>query len=346
MKTRLKIAITFCAPLLLLLAAGCVSSHPKAATDAFAQNRALGRGVNIMGYDPIWHSMAQARFQEKYFRMLKEAGFSSVRINLTPFKHMNATNNWAISDSWYGVLDWAMNGARQQGLAVILDLHEYTTFASNPEANRQRFLSFWRQISARYQNAPDDVYFEVLNEPNGALTPALWNDYSSEALAIIREKNPTRGVIIGPAFWNSINHLAELKLPEQDRHLIVTVHYYTPMEFTHQGAPWSAAQRDKVGVDWAGTPEEVARIGSDFDKAAAWAKKNNRPVYLGEFGAYDKGAMDARVRWTSAVARAAEQHGWSWSYWQFDSDFILYDVKRDAWVEPILHALIPAPAGN
>ena len=258
---------------------------------------------------------------------------------------MNATNGWALPDSWYEVLNWAMNGARQQGLAVILDLHEFTTLADNPERNKERFLAFWRQISARYQNAPDDVFFEVLNEPNGGLTPALWNDYFSQALAIIREKNPTRAVIVGPAFWNTIDHLGELKLPEQDRHLIVTIHYYTPMEFTHQGAAWVAAQRDKVGVDW-GTPQEVARIGHDFDTAAAWAKEHNRPVYLGEFGAYDKGAMEARARYTGSVARAAEQRGWSWSYWQFDSDFILYDVRRDAWVEPILRALIPAPAGK
>ena len=78
----------------------------------------------------------------------------------------------------------------------------------------------------------------------------------------------------------------------------------------------------------------------------AWARAHNRPVYLGEFGAYDKGAMEARARYTSSVARAAEQRGWSWSYWQFDSDFILYDVGRDAWVEPILHALIPSPAAR
>jgi endoglucanase len=51
--------------------------------------------------------------------------------------------------------------------------------------------------------------------------------------------------------------------------------------------------------------------------------------------------MDSRARWTAAIARAAEARGWSWAYWQFDSDFIVYDVQRNAWVEPILHALIP-----
>jgi endoglucanase len=49
--------------------------------------------------------------------------------------------------------------------------------------------------------------------------------------------------------------------------------------------------------------------------------------------------MESRVRYISSVSRAAEERGWSWGYWQFDSDFILYDVKRDAWVEAILKAL-------
>jgi endoglucanase len=44
-------------------------------------------------------------------------------------------------------------------------------------------------------------------------------------------------VIVGGGRWNSIDGLQTLVLPEDDRNLIATVHYYTPMEFTHQGAP-------------------------------------------------------------------------------------------------------------
>ena len=36
-----------------------------------------------------------------------------------------------------------------------------------------------------------------------------------------------------------------------------------------------------------------------------------------------------------------EARGWSWSYWQFDSDFIVYDIDKDQWVPPIRNALIP-----
>lgn len=150
-----------------------------------------------------------------------------------------------------------------------------------------------------------------------------------------------RGVnIIGPGQWNNINALAQLDLPEDDRNLIVTVHYYSPFEFTHQGASWTN-QRDKVGVRWEGTPQQREAIERDFEKAQVWAKQHNRPVLLGEFGAYDKADMDSRVRYIGFVTRQAEKLGWSWAYWQFDSDFILYDIPNKRWIEPIRDALIP-----
>jgi endoglucanase len=332
--------------LLLTVLAGSVAWGVLAAraADAFEQNRRLGRGVNVLGYDPLWRSKDQARFQEKHFKLLREAGFDSLRVNLHPFRHFQSDGS--LSKHWFETLDWILAGARGAGLNVILDLHEYNAIGNDPEGNKEKFLSFWRQLSTHCQSAPDSVYFELLNEPCRKLTPELWNQWLREALAIVREKNPARTVIIGPAYWNSIDRLGELQLPAEDRNLIVTVHYYKPMEFTHQGARWTPDFADKTGVVWPRNEADRQAIERDFDRAAAWAKSQNRPIFLGEFGAYDKGEMASRARYTSAVARAAEARGWSWAYWQFDSDFVVYDIRQEAWVEPILKALIPAPGGR
>lgn len=324
----------------LALLTALSSTARSAPADVFAQNQRLGRGVNIIGYDPLWRSPDQARFQTEHFRLLKEAGFQSVRVNLHPFRHMGGEPDWALRDTWFTTLDWAVKEATAQGLMVILDFHEFEAMGKDAEGNREKFLAFWRQLSTHCASAGDNVVFEILNEPSKKLTPALWNEYLRDALAVIREKNPTRTVIVGPAFWNSVDHLAELELPEADRNLIVTVHYYKPMEFTHQGASW-AGQQDKSGVTW-GTELDRKKVQDDFAKVATWAKTHNRPIFLGEFGAYDKAPMESRVRYTEAVARTAESLGWSWAYWQFDNDFILYDIKARRWVEPIRAALIPA----
>jgi endoglucanase len=308
------------------------------AVDPFVQNQKLGRGVNIIGYDPLWRSRDQARFKTGYFRMIKDAGFNNVRINLSPFRRMNQGNDGALPASWWETLDWAVTNALQSGLMPILDLHEFTVMGNDPEANKPKFLAFWRQVSDRFRDAPDTVLFEILNEPNKKLTPELWNQYAQEALAIIRKTNPTRTVIVGPAGWNGIGQLAELKLPEDDRNIIVTVHYYSPMDFTHQGASW-AGRKDKFGVEWQGTDAEKAAVEKDFAKAQTWAKEHSRPLFLGEFGVYDKAPMESRVRYLTFVVGTAQKLGWSWAYWQFDSDFVLYDVKNDKWIEPVRDAL-------
>ncbi|MFT4177869.1 MAG: hypothetical protein QM612_00160 [Thermomonas sp.] len=65
---------------------------------------------------------------------------------------------------------------------------------------------------------------------------------------------------------------------------------------------------------------------------------------LGEFGALESAGMAQRVAWTAAVARTAEGYGFGWSYWQFDSDFVLWDMQADGWVKPIHDTLVPAVA--
>jgi endoglucanase len=306
----------------------------------FEQVKRLGRGVNILGYDPIWDNHAEGRFKERHFKLIHDAGFQSVRINLHALQRMDAGNGYKLEDAWLSTLDWAVKNALSNDLLVILDLHNYNDVAKDPEGFKPRILAFWKQIAERFKGAPDTVLFEILNEPNGKLTPQLWGEFWSEALPIIRVTNPTRTVVIGPPFWNGIAHLDKLALPEEDRNIIVTVHYYEPFPFTHQSAPWSKETVHLSGVSW-GTEAEKKRVEDDFGRVQKWSLEHCRPILLGEFGAYDKGPLESRVRYTAHVARTAESLGWAWTYWQFDSDFIVYDIDRDLWVEPILGALIP-----
>lgn len=328
----------FRAAMAALLVAGCAlaaaADKPLTPQEQVAQ---MKRGVNIIGYDPLWKDPAQARFKPRHLKVIKDGGFDHVRIVLHGFRHMN--EKLELPASWFATLDGFVQEALAQGLTVILDEHDFNYCGKDAAACRPRLMAFWTQVAAHYQDASNKVVFEILNEPSGAMD-AVWNDVHPEALAVIRKTNPMRNVIIGPAFWNNISWLPKLELPPTDRHIVVTVHYYLPMEFTHQGAPWTPEYEKKTGVAWGSAPDR-AELDANFDAVQAWSKKFDRPVLLGEFGAYDKGPIDSRVAYTAAVARAAEQRGWAWSYWQFDSDFIVYDIDRDAWNQPIYRALIP-----
>jgi endoglucanase len=315
-------------------------------TESYSQNmtakdqcKKLGRGVNVIGYDTdLWRDHTKGRFKEEYFKMIKEAGFSSLRINLHPFSHMD--RNYIINSDWLKTLDWAVKKGLEANLMLILDLHEFNAMADNPLEKKEMFLAVWKQLAPRYKNQSNDVLFEILNEPNQKLSVELWNVFLVDAINIIRETNPDRTLIIGPANWNGIESLNTLVLPVNDKNIIVTVHFYHPMSFTHQGAPWAKDFKNITGVKWTGTNEEKELIETKLKVAADWSETNDRPIFLGEFGAYDKGEMDSRARYTSFVARTAEKLNFSWAYWQFDSDFIVYDIAKNCWVEPILNALM------
>ena len=53
-----------------LIGIAAFANRAAAETDAAARQVArLGRGVNVLGYDPIWSDPAKARFQPRHFRV-------------------------------------------------------------------------------------------------------------------------------------------------------------------------------------------------------------------------------------------------------------------------------------
>jgi endoglucanase len=321
-----------------LLACVPVVAAAAAPLDPSDQVQAMGRGLNVLGYDPLWDDFAKARIHARHFQIIHEAGFHTLRVNLMAFDHMDAQNR--LDAAWLKTLDWVVKTAIANDLIVILDEHDYNFCAEQADACRTKLLAFWQQVSEIYKDAPASVVFEILNEPNGQLTAERWNALMHESLAAIRKSNPTRNVVIGPNNWNAIYALGKLDLPEDDRHIIATIHYYAPMAFTHQGASWSKMTEHLSGVTW-GSDAEKKRVVDDFAVAERWSKAHNRPLLLGEFGAYDKGPMESRILYTSSVARAAEALRWAWTYFQFDINFLAWDMAKDAWIEPIRRALIP-----
>ena len=306
---------------------------------AFEQNARLGRGVNIIGYDPVWKDASRARMKEKHFTLIKAAGFNNVRIVISPFKFSLNDTSYSIDPRFFSTLDWIIKQSIKNELMAIVDFHEHNAIAKDPLGSKAKFLSMWRQIAEHCRGYSNEVMFEICNEPN--MKPEVWNEMHEEAYEIIRESNPGRTLIIGTINGNQIKYLPDLILPDDDRNIIVAIHYYSPIQFTHQGAPWSVKNKDLSGIEWTASDSEVQNLQADFDMAQAWSKAHNRPLTLGEFGAYEKADMPSRARWTNFVARQAEARNWSWSYWQFDSDFIVYDIDKDEWVKPIRDALLP-----
>ncbi len=309
---------------------------------AFQQNRRLGRGINLGNAleaprEGDWGVV----LEESYFPLMASAGFDSVRIPIRWNAHAESSPPYTIDPSFLSRVDWAITQALQNDLNVIINIHHYDELMETPDRHHERFLALWEQIASHYREFPDSLYFELLNEPHANLTPLIWNNYAAEAIQIIRKTNPNRTIIVGSGNWNSIEALEALALPEGDRNLIVTVHYYSPFQFTHQGAEWVSGMEKFLGTQWEGNEREKKAIDSDFEVAFRWSQKYARPIFLGEFGAYSKADMESRQRWTEYVARSAERHGFSWAYWEFCAGFGIYNRDTQQWIQPLLQALIP-----
>ena len=336
----MRILHAICA-LSVALSGFAASSAPAAppAVALHASDQPFKRGVNVLGYDPYWTDASKRRFQWRHFAEIRKAGFDFVRMPLMAFRHMDAQNR--LDSVWLAKLDDVVREAQKAGLGIILDEHDFDTCSDDLDLCRAKLPAFWRQVAPRYANAPRKVAFELLNEPHAKLDAGNWNALFADLLSIVRKTNPTRIVVVGPTSWNSFKELPNLKLPA-DPNLLVTYHYYEPFHFTHQGASWAGDVKNLHGITW-GTPEDRAAIKADFDQVAAWSKANDRPVLLGEFGAYDKSGTPIAMRadWTASVRGEAERHGFGWAYWQFDGDFIVWDIEHQRWVEPIRKALVP-----
>jgi endoglucanase len=315
--------------------------NTRPAADAAALCRFIGRGINLgNGLEAPSEGAWGYRIEDLHLRLIQQAGFDSVRIPIRWSAHAATEAPYTIEPSFFKRVDHVLDQALKNDLVAIINVHHYEELYADPESHLPRLVAIWKQIAKRYHDRPATVLFELLNEPNSKLNTERWNAAIAELLGAIRPENPRRGVIVGPAHWNNVDALEELKLPVDDRWLIATFHYYEPFQFTHQGASWAKGSKEWLGRKWTGSLEETKRLRGDFDKAMAWGQKHNRPIFLGEFGAYSAADMQSRARWTSAVVRESTERGFSFAYWEFGSGFGAYDPKQEEWRGPLLQALL------
>jgi len=304
---------------------------------------ALRRGINVLGYDGIWNGEVDNPFRMNDFDRIRAAGFDHVRINFFGLRHMDATGK--LGRTALAALDKAIDGAIARGLVVVLDQHQNEECVTTPLLCKDKLVAFWKQVSTRYAGTRPALLYEILNEPGGVMTHEQWNDALADALAEIRAHDRERPVVVAALNVGGPVAVTQLRLPPDDRRLIVTVHYYEPMRFTHQSAPWSPDYAKFRNVAW-GAADSRAAVEADFAPAAAWARENGRPMWLGEFGVYDKAPPLSRAAWTRHVARAAEKSGWGWAFWEFDHEFAAIDIATGAWRQDLLDALMDKPPAN
>lgn len=309
----------------------------------------MGRGINLGDMldapnEGDWGVGAEPRLVQ-----LAAKHFQTVRVPVRWSNHASPDAEAVIDPVFMKRVESVVDELLAREVVVVLDMHHYNQLTGQGLHPREfvveaslvepRFLAMWRQIARRFAGKSPRLILELYNEPSGkAMDAGGWNTLAAKALAVVRESNPTRTVMIGPADWNSVRRLSAFRLPD-DRNLVVAIHSYEPIQFTHQGASWVFVAKDVVDLACCDAAQ-TAQIRDVFDTALKWSEAKGYPIYLGEFGSYPKAPLQSRVRYARLVREMAESRRIPWAYWSLANGFGVYQAKTDAWIEPLRAALL------
>ena len=339
MKTGLKSAIAFLCCFCNLLS--CIVFYPKAPqTDSVRFAQALGRGWNLGNTLESWQipmpedtetCWGNPKTTEALFALLKELGFTSVRIPVTWFQHMD--EDYTIEPQWLDrvgeVVDYALN----QGMYAILNVqHDDQDWLvanyENEEFAKAILAKVWSQISARFADYDEKLVFDVMNEPRVVGTETEWsgtpevrevvNRLNETALEAIRSsggKNETRYVLVTTCCASvEEDNCAALQVPSDER-VIVSLHYYYGT--AHRSEFEDCASR------W--TLSDYREIHKTLRRIHALFLQKGIGVCISEFGWTDRSHLNILTEKTKQFVRLVGNYGMSCLVWDNGADFRLID---------------------
>lgn len=271
------------------------------------------------------------------FTIIKAAGFDTIRLPVRWSSHALATAPYTIDATFLARVRHVVDTAHGAGLNVILNLHHYEEMATAPAAHADRFAGLWKQIAAAFADEPTaSVWFELMNEPNGALDDSNLKSIFTPALAQVRATNPTRPVIVGGQKWSGVPSLATLQLPN-DAHLVVTIHTYDPFNFTHQGATWITPTPPLGRVF--GSAADYRELDANLAAVRDYMRSTGRQVFVGEYGANDDPGIPLaqRILYYGTLSSAYASIGVQSCAWAYTNTFKLRD--GNAWLPGIVEAI-------
>jgi len=274
-----------------------------------------------------------------YYLKIKQKGFDHVRIPVNFPAHAIGAPDYTVDKEFLHQVDTAIDCALDTGLVAILDFHGWSNMNKDADGNKQIFYKIWEQIAIRYQNYPANLFFELLNEPDGKadsgtspLTNGKLNEIQNEAIRIIRQTNPTRTLVAAVNGANGAWNIWDISLPVDDKNIIVSIHNYSSMKFTHQGANWLGFSSNRVTLTQA-TKDEIT---SNLKNSQNYMIKTGRTVWISEWGIYLGTANHDDVsEYMSFFRKQCEERGLPWCLWEFCVGFGAYDLTNDTWKDYI-----------
>ena len=179
-------------------------------------------------------------------KMMKEAGFSAIRVPVTWYNHMDADGK--VDEAWMKRVHEVVDYVIKQDLYCIVNVHHDTgdgsqwLHASTTTYNKvkTKFEYLWKQIASEFKDYDQKLLFESYNEMlddnNRWNEPATddgykaINSYAKSFVTTVRNtggNNKNRNLIVNVYSASSApNAMKALELPENSGHIIFQMHTY------------------------------------------------------------------------------------------------------------------------
>ena len=251
-----------------------------------------------------------------------DAGFNVIRIPITWDGHFGSAPDYKIDEVWLNRVQEVVDYAYERDVYVIINCHhEDWHFPSekNKEQASAILQALWTQIGERFRDYDEKLIFEGLNEPRKKGTAMEWNGGDYEGKRVVNEfakvfvetvratggNNTIRNLMVtGYAASSNKDTLKTLRWPK-DSHIIVSVHAYTPYEFSlniNGTAEWDI-EKDTKDIDY---------LMQTIDEVFL---QNGTSVIIGEFGALNKENEAERVEWVTYYLTKAKENGVPCVWW-------------------------------
>lgn len=310
------------------------------------------RGTNLAH----WLSQSSRRgFEREQFitkadiDAIAQMGFDHVRLPVDEEQMWDESGN-RHADA-FQLMENCINWCAENNLRVIVDLHilrsHHFNAAEKPlwtdPLEQEKFYGLWRDLSSVLSKYPTSlVAYELMNEAV-ADDPELWNNLVANAVAAIRELEPERTIVIGSNRWQSVDTFDELRIPENDRNILLSFHFYEPFLLTHWNAGWTQlkgytgpvhypgvilseeeyealpAEMQKMTESWTGKHFDKQWILEKWSKPMQLAEKLGLPLYCGEFGVIAGPPEDVRLNWYRDMIELFEETGIGYANWNYKS---------------------------
>lgn len=372
------IALLLTASAALFLAAGCSKCCDDCVVMESSNDFKLGAGVNISHWlSQRDDDMPDPRefFTQEDVQFLAEQGFEHIRLPIEESIMWNEDGSPDEHD--FETLDTAIGWIQEAGMTAIVDLHIINShhFNSNNDegknvlftdpAAQEHLTDLWKELSARLNKWPENMLaYEILNEAV-AEDHEDWNKLVAKCIASIREDEPTRVLVIGSNKWQVAQHMEFLKVPADDRFIILSFHTYHPHAFTHYKASWTGEYSTYTGpVQYPGklvSDEYIASMPEGHNKgflisqqgphgkeglrenimvAVEVARELDLPLYCGEWGCLktvDNGQM---LEWYRDMSNVLREEGVAHAIWDYKGHFGIRDRETGEPFPELIKAII------